>query len=389
MQFRDIPGYRKLKSELIAMAKSGRIPHNILFEMEDGMPGIPLAIAWAQYINCLAPTEEDSCGECRYCKMIQQLAHPDVHFVLPVVRAAGEEAPSDNFLPLFRQMVEEEGPFFDYESWLLYLKADNSRPTIYSKEAYNLEDKLSLAISEEGYRFVVIYQPDRMNEEAANKLLKLMEEPPARTIFLSASFHPERLLETVISRMQRIEMEPLPDEEMLEVLTRMVPRVTEEERMLAIRRAGGIVKRGLATLQHAGASKQYFSWWQTYLKALLGRNVIEQKALSEAMAAEGRERVIAALDYFEESFRLLLVNELTKGSQAHRMTIQEQEAAAMLAQCVVPRSAELIYAQQEQAIRHIRGNVSPKVVLFDTFLALTAILTPYLKARAAGMQVSS
>lgn len=146
------------------------------------MPGVPLAWAWFQYLNCEHPQEDDSCGTCRHCKMIAELAYPDLYFIYPVVGAAGSEDPSGDFFSKWQEMLLAKRAYFSSEDWLEALKADNSRPVIYSGDALSIERKLSLHISESGYRMVIIYQPERMREEMANKLLKLMEEPPEKTL---------------------------------------------------------------------------------------------------------------------------------------------------------------------------------------------------------------
>ena len=147
MQFRDIIGYESLKEELRRISATGHIPHNILFDIEDGMPGVGLALAWIQYLNCSDPHDGDSCGVCPHCKMLSQLSYPDVHYIFPVVNATDVETPSDNFLSQWREMFAAEGAYFDHETWLRYLNAGKQQPVIYSKDAIALENKLSISSS--------------------------------------------------------------------------------------------------------------------------------------------------------------------------------------------------------------------------------------------------
>lgn len=380
MQFRDIIGYESLKNELRRISATGHIPHNILFDMEDGMPGVGLALAWIQYLNCLAPHGGDSCGVCAHCKMLSQLAYPDVHYIFPVVNATDVETPSDNFLGQWREMFAAEGAYFDHEIWLRYLKAGKQQPVIYSKDAIALEHKLSIASSEGGYRMVIIYQPDRMNEAAANKLLKLMEEPPEKTIIVSVCFAVEQLLETILSRMQRFELLPLSQDELKIGLQQFYPQAQEKDLMRAALRSDGILLRARQILSNDTTMAKYTEYFGQLIGDIVRKDVVALRKLSEKMDGEGREWIIAALISFEECFRLSFTGNFT-GANSNLSTDGEQAIFIALNGVIAPSNIESIYRTTESAIRHVRGNVSAKMVLFDTFLRYTAALSPALKAR--------
>ena len=382
MQFRDIIGYESLKEELRRISATGHIPHNILFDIEDGMPGVGLALAWIQYLNCSDPHDGDSCGVCPHCKMLSQLSYPDVHYIFPVVNATDVETPSDNFLSQWREMFAAEGAYFDHETWLRYLNAGKQQPVIYSKDAIALENKLSISSSEGGYRMVIIYEPDRMNEAAANKLLKLMEEPPDKTIIVSVCFATEQLLETIVSRMQRFELLPLTQDELKMGLRQFYPQAQERDLLRAALRSDGILLRARQILSNNTAIAKYTECFGQLIGDIVRKDVVALRKLSEKMDSEGREWIVAALVYFEECFRLSFAGNFT-GAGTQFSTDREQAIFIALNEAVTPANIESIYHTTESAIRHVRGNVSAKMVLFDTFLRYTAALSPALKAREA------
>lgn len=379
MQFKDILGYQSTKEELLALAQSGKIPHNILLDQQDGMPGIPLAWAWFQYLNCDNPLENDSCGVCRHCKMITELAYPDLYFVYPVVGAAGSADPSGDFFESWRDMLLEKGAYFSSQDWLEALKADNSRPVIYSGDAGAIERKLSLHISEKGYRMVMIYQPERMREEMANKLLKLMEEPPLKTLFLSVTFDPDRLLETVLSRMQKIEIPTLTQEEMHEALWAYDPNLSDKEVYIATERAEGVLLKAIGSLHNSERELSYTKDYNFIIKYIESKEVGKLKELSETIAKRGREYVVSTLEYLLANLRFALRCGLDESFPRETMNAPEQQIEQYIRGWVSPSNIASLYDAVEKAIAHVKGNVVSKMVLFDLFMQLSVILTPSIK----------
>ena len=203
MTFAQVLGNEDVKQALVGMVDSGRIPHAILFHEDDGGGAFPLALAFLQYLFCRDRRAGDSCGVCPSCGKIAKLIHPDVHFVFPT--AAG--VLSEQYMEPLRKLVAERPDFREAElSEALGIEGKNS--VIAVAESRRLLEKLSLSALEGGWRAVVIYLPERMNAEAANRLLKMIEEPPAQTQFLLIAHLPERVLTTISSRCQRIRVRP-------------------------------------------------------------------------------------------------------------------------------------------------------------------------------------
>ena len=206
MFFKDVIGQEDAKQRLIREVNEGKIPHARLFCGGEGIGKLPLAIAYARYLSCEHRSETDACGTCPTCMKYNKLAHPDLHFVFPVIKKkSGKDTVSDDFLPEWRELLEST-PYFNFGLWLKEMGAENQQAQIYVKESDEILRKLSLKSSQGGYKVMIIWLPEKMNVDCSNKLLKLLEEPPAQTVFLLVSEEPDRLLTTILSRTQRFKL---------------------------------------------------------------------------------------------------------------------------------------------------------------------------------------
>ena len=205
MQFKDIKGQEEIRRRLVKTIDSGRVSHAQMLVGEAGSGTLPLALAYIQYLNCSNRSCGDSCGECPSCQKIAALQHPDLHFVMPVNKQgkkSGEAITSDSFLPEWRRMVLETGGYFDEQMWYDALGLENLQGLISKKDADEIIRKLSFKSFEGGYKAIIIWLPEKMNTEAANTLLKILEEPWDRTLFVLVSAKPRLLLPTILSRVQ-------------------------------------------------------------------------------------------------------------------------------------------------------------------------------------------
>ncbi|MBQ2393367.1 MAG: DNA polymerase III subunit delta, partial [Alistipes sp.] len=208
MQFKDIIGQEELKRHLIRSVDQGRVSHAQLFTGAAGQGSLALAVAYFQYLCCRHRHDGDSCGECPDCRQIAALAHPDLHLVFPVNKQgkkSGEKMLSDEFLPLFRTLFEERKGYFAPREWYERLDLGKTlKGMISAGEADEMIHKLSFKSFEADYKAVLIWLPETMNEEAANKILKILEEPWEKTLFLLVSEQPTLLLPTILSRTQEV-----------------------------------------------------------------------------------------------------------------------------------------------------------------------------------------
>ena len=219
MRFKDIIGHDALKRHLAESIDKGRISHAQLFSGAVGVGTLPLAIAYAQYLNCTSRHDGDSCGECPSCIKMQQLAHPDLHFVFPVNKQgkkSGEVVLSADFMPLWREMIAESGGYFTRQEWYDRLDLGKTlRGMISAREADEIIRRLQFKSFESEYKITIIWQPETMNEEAANKILKILEEPWDKTLFILVSERTDLLLPTIISRTQEVAVPRLKNEDLM------------------------------------------------------------------------------------------------------------------------------------------------------------------------------
>ena len=215
MYFNNVIGQAGKKSLLLQMARSGRMPHSLLLLGSPGSGKLALALALAQYILCEDPGESDACGDCNSCRKVSRLIHPDLHFSFPTV---GTNATSDMFLAQWRAIIGRH-PYFNLNQWLQEIGAENRQGNINREECKNILRKLSLKTFEGSHKVLVIWLPEFLGKEG-NRLLKIIEEPPEKTVFILVAEDQEQILNTILSRCQLVRIHPLSDEEVIEGLLR-------------------------------------------------------------------------------------------------------------------------------------------------------------------------
>lgn len=331
MRFADVKGNEELKKRLVNMISSGRLGHAILLVEENGGGAFPLALALAQAVNCRDNTSGDSCGVCSQCHKIGKLIHPDLHFAFPVSSTSAltdseKKAPvSDHFLAPFRELALSN-PCFTEQNLYDAIGLESKSGNISVSEAKLIFEKLSLRAAEAACKTLIIYLPEKMNPDASNKLLKLLEEPPQGTLFLLITHSPERILRTIRSRCQTIYLQT--------GVSAAIDNPALNECFDAILRAG-IDKR----------LKDMFPLW-------------------EELAGLGREKQKEFCLYAEARLRkIFMVSCGLEGLAA--LTSQEEARVCTLAQQIKPSFYEKAFAFLEDAVFSIESNVNPKLVFCD------------------------
>ena len=215
MRFADVIGNASVAKVLSSMADSGRVAHAMLMYENEGCGAVALALAYIQYLNCSNPHDGDSCGECQSCRQMSKLIHPDVHFVFPINKGpkpSDDRPVSESYIKYWRELVLAN-PYFVEADLQRAIGIESKNGLIAVAEARSIIGKLSLTAVSDGYKAVVFYLPEKMNQETANRLLKMVEEPPEKTIFLFITHAPEKVLQTIFSRCQSIRVLPLTKEE--------------------------------------------------------------------------------------------------------------------------------------------------------------------------------
>ena len=350
------------------------MPHALLLAGPEGCGKLPLALALAQRLLCSNPTPEgDSCNECKSCHMAAKLAHPDLHMVFPVFKPSGQSAGavSDQFLKQWREQLAET-PYFDRNTWLQRIGVENQQSLINVSEAKNLLNKLVSVSSQGGYRVVVMWLAEQMNTEAANKLLKMLEEPPAGTAFILTANHPEQMLATILSRTQRIDCKPLTDEQIACALQQHCGLHAEDAQAVAHAAEGSYIKALQQVYMHADTA-QFFDLFVLLMRLCYMRKVKELYQWADQLAQWGREKQKAFLAYCQRMVRENFVYNFHR-PELNYMNRTEADFAVRFARFINERNVIGIADELSLAQRDIEANVNPRMVFFDMALKLIVLL---------------
>ncbi len=378
MLFQDIIGLRHIKKHLTHSADSGRIPHAQLFVGPEGSGTLPAALAYAQYILCGNSGGENT-GDNQTCNLkCHSLTHPDLHFAFPVsnTEAVKSHAVSSNFLKEWRQFLKED-PYGSLFDWYRYLGIEKKQGQIGVDEAQDVVKKLSLKSYEGGYKVMIIWMAERMNTAAANKLLKLIEEPPKRTIFILIAEDEEQILQTIRSRCQLLHFPPLAEDAIAEAL---VDRgVAREEAGLLAHESNGNFNKALELMNKDSEElifeKWFVQWVRSAFQAKGKKGAIHELILwSEEVARTGRETQKNFLKYCMSVFRQAMLVNYKADSLAYMKIHVDGFQFDKFSEFVHENNILGIVEELETAIYHVERNGNSKVILTDLSIKLTRLL---------------
>jgi DNA polymerase-3 subunit delta' len=381
--FRDIIGQEAVKQQLRVSVREGRIPHAQLLAGQSGIGKLQLALAYAQYLNCPHRTDDDSCGQCPTCLQYQKLQHPDLHFAFPIVKT-DEGDTCDAFMEPWREMILEQG-YFDIDDWYKALGVETKQGMIYEKESAEILRKLSLKPFGDGYKVMIIWQPEKMNAACANKLLKLLEEPPVQTVFLLVSEHPEQLLPTIQSRVQLIRVSGLPNSTVAEALQQHSQLSETEARDIA-RIANGSYLQALKKADESEENKQELRdfialFRDAYTVGVLTNpqqkydslRRLRQWSADMADAKVGREKQKHFLQYAQQQVRENYIRNVGEAELNYQMEA-ERDFSVKFAPFIHDGNVEAIMRQLDLAERQIEQNGNAKMIFFDLCLQMIVLI---------------
>ena len=375
MYFKDIIGQEDIKSRLLNMVRQCTIPHALLFSGPEGTGKLPMAIAFARYLLCKNSADNDSCGTCPSCYKMNKLVHPDLHFLYPVInKSKSSQKPTrcDDEIKNWREIVTEK-EYFNLEDWLISLGADNKQAQIFAAESDVITNKLSLKSTEGGYKIAIIWYPEKMHPACSNSLLKLLEEPPQKTVFILVSNNPDMILETITSRTQRIEFKRLQENEISARLQQPPYSVDSTTAQNISHICSGSWHKALQTLQINEESQEYLNLFMQLMRLAYSRNVKEIKNLAETLAAYGREWQKRFLAYCQRMIRENFICNFHNPSLNY-LTMQEQNFSTKFAPFVNERNIIGLMEEFSLAQRHIEQNVNSRMVFFDLSLKLIILI---------------
>lgn len=370
MRFADIYAHNDIKQRLRELVDDNRMPHALLLEGPEGTSKFALARALAQYVHCSNRHDGDACGECPSCRQHQSLNHIDTLMSFPVVKIkSGSPVVSNDWLKEFGEFITES-PLMDFEQWLVALDNPKSLPAIYVHEGNELIRRLSYTAHASKYKIVLMWLPERMNEDTANKLLKLVEEPHPDTLFIMTSDNPREILPTIYSRVQRVRVPRYTNAEVAAWLMQNGVTDPQAAEAVAVYAQGSLIKAKRCLSVHADTVRN-LDWFIQIMRLAYQRDIAALKALTTKIAGENRESLITFLEYCCRLLRENFIYNL-HADGLNAMTESELKFSVNFARFVNERNAEQLYEAYSKAASDIAANANAKIVLFD--LSITTIL---------------
>ena len=381
MLFRDIIGQNSTKRRLVHGVRENRISHAQLFFGPDGCGLLPLAVAYARYVHCTSREENDACGQCPSCKKYDKLTHPDLHLVYPIALSKDLRV-SATVIKEFRDAFFTN-PYMTLDDWFSVIEAENKQPVIGTDESGDILKKLSLTTFEAEYKIMIIWMAENMNDVASNKLLKLLEEPPDKTLFILVTENEDRLLRTIVSRTQLVKVPRLSDEDLSAALQEKFALNAEDAARITFQADGSFSKAQELVSQNEQAT-QHLQLFQQWMRGCLKFDMKRVMETVDEFAASGRERQKQFLQYALEMIReSLLVN--YADPKLIRIGGEEKNFIVKFAPFVHAANANRFMGEINEAHLHITRNGSAKIIFMDLSMKANELLNvpnPDLKPQA-------
>ena len=372
MYFKDIIGQDNAVQMLCSAVAEGRIPHAQLICGSEGVGKLPLAIAYARYLCCTHRSGQEACGECPSCKKFDKLVHPDLHFAFPIYKKDSSKTPhSDDFIDKWRQAVAEN-PYMNLNQWMDHIGTENQQGLIYASQSEEIIRKLTLKSSEGGYKVMIIWMAEKMNTECSNKLLKMIEEPPAQTIFILVAENPDLLLPTIQSRVQRLTLRPVEEGKISEALTERYGLEETDARQIAHASAGNWLQ-AVESIHLGNRTKEYIELFMALMRRSYARDLKGMRQWADMVAGMGREPQKNFLIYCQRMIRESFICNCHR-PEINYMNIEEANFTSRFAPFVNEKNIFGIMEELSEAQRHIEQNVNAKMVFFDLALKMIMLL---------------
>lgn len=372
MLFSDVIGQQQAKDFLLQSVGNNRLGHALLFKAPEGAGGLPMALALSQYMVCTDPQPQGACGNCGACKRAAQLIHPDIHYCYPVIpRKSGDKPLSTDYIGEWREFVLQQ-PYGNAYDWLQFIGAENKQGNISSAECQDIIHKLNLKSYEGTYKILLLWYPEFLNKEG-NRLLKLIEEPPAHTLFIFVAEQTDTILPTILSRLQLVRMNRLSTAELNHAAIER-GGADPSRALRAASLAEGSYREVLRLMQHAEGD--FMEPLREWLNAVVrGEPVALQQWIEEmASAKTGRERQKQFLRYF-----LHLIEHSLRGPVYTKEEIplpeEETQFAANLRKMTDHIGLQQLVDVLDDACYHIERNANGKILFHALSLRIRYIFS--------------
>ncbi len=370
MYFADIIGQNTIKEQLRRCVDENRLAHALLLTGPRGNGKLPVAVALAHYLLCNNRHDGDACSACPTCVKVGKLIHSDVHFVFPVIKkkSSSDTAPiSDDYISEWRELFMQD-PYFGYADWLAKMGVENQQPMIYERESSEILRKLSMQSREGGWKIVIIWLPEKMKEACSNKLLKIIEEPPRDTLFILVSEEPDKIIPTILSRTQRVDIPRIALQDMSNALSVRYGLTADDAKRVA-QQSGGDWEKAEEQLRVDTDKEMYLELFTRLMRVAYARNIREMKRWSEQVAALGRERQKGLLEYCQRMIRENFIMNFRRDEMIY-LSDDERKFSVNFSPYVNENNIFGIVEELSEAQRHIESNVNAKMVFFDMSLRM-------------------
>ncbi len=374
MNFAQIPGQTDIKAKLIRSVGEERVSHAQLFAGKEGCGSMALALAYARFISCENRSGNDSCGTCKSCVKYEKMIHPDLHFVFPVIKGKKATDPvSDNYIEEWREFVKKS-PYFTINDWFDSIEVGNAQGMIFASEASEIIKKLSLKTFESDFKIMIIWLPEKMHQATSNKLLKMIEEPPDKTLFLLVSEEPDKIIPTILSRCQLVK---IPSFSRTDIEKHIIQKfgLTAEKASDIARVSNGNIIRAAELCEYEDSSLANLDYFKSLMRHAWKRDIISIINWSEEMASTGREN---QKNFISFSLRLLRENLMLSLDQLkNNLVFLAGEEAAFSGNFHPFINEKNIFPLTEEfnlVYSHIEANGNAKIVFLDLALKVTRLI---------------
>jgi len=373
MKFSGVTGQAAVADKLISSVMEERVSHAQVFAGPQGSGKLALAIAFAQYISCTDRQGEDSCGVCPSCSKYNRLIHPDLHFVFPVINKGSGEVTSDNYISEWRAFVNRS-PYFSLNQWLEQIGVKNQQGLIYSTEAAEIIKKLSFKTYESDYKIMIIWLPEKMHRVTANKLLKLIEEPPEKTLFLLVSEEPDMILPTIMSRCLFVRVPSISRDALAGHLASSFQLNRQKAGMVAHLSQGNYL-RAVEFIEESQLRKSRLSGFIELMRLAYKKDIPAMAEWAENIATGGRELQKGFLNFSLEQLRENYIMNITKNNSGLVfLEGEEAEFAGKFNSFINNKNISLLNDQFSLAYTHIAANGNPKIIFLDLALKVAGLI---------------
>lgn len=372
MQFKEVIGNAEVKKAMIQAVDTNRVSHAQMILGPEGSGKLALTIAYAQFLLCDNPTKTDSCGECPHCIKIQNYVHPDVHFVFPIVSSLTNKVGSSTDRITEWTSLLKKRKYFNLNQWLESLDELGKSPNINVEESRQILKRLTLKSYGGKYKIMIIWLPELMNTQASNKILKLLEEPPEKTLFFLVCNNAEAILPTIMSRCQIVRV-PALDPSIVEAFLTKDLGVSIEVANSAANLSQGNINEAIDIVQGAKHQQIFFSLFVKMMRAAYAANPIELMDVSDEIAALDKENQKNFLKYGLHIFRESILLNYLSGEMVN-LRAEELAFLQKFARFINNQNITELADEFNDAHYHLERNANAKVLFSDVVIKLTKLI---------------